>query len=293
MFRILLFLGTNIAILALISLIFSLFGFQGLLAQNGVDLDLQALLVYATVIGFSGAFISLFLSKFIAKRSMKVHVLATPENSTERWLVQTVSKLAQKAGIGMPEVGIFVNPSPNAFATGWRRNNALVAVSTGLLESMSRNEVEAVLAHEISHVANGDMVTMTLIQGVVNTFVVFLSRIIGHVVDRVIFKVERGHGPAFWIVSILSEFLLGMLAMMVVMWFSRYREFRADAGGARLAGRHNMIAALERLAQVNNNPGIPEEMAALAIDAGKIHGLFASHPPLTLRIKALKSATVD
>jgi heat shock protein HtpX len=293
MFRILLFLGTNIAILALISLIFSLFGFQGLLAQNGVDLDLQALLVYATVIGFSGAFISLFLSNFIAKRSMKVHVLATPENSTERWLVQTVSKLAQKAGIGMPEVGIFVNPSPNAFATGWRRNNALVAVSTGLLESMSRNEVEAVLAHEISHVANGDMVTMTLIQGVVNTFVVFLSRIIGHVVDRVIFKVERGHGPAFWIVSILSEFLLGMLAMMVVMWFSRYREFRADAGGARLAGRHNMIAALERLAQVNNNPGIPEEMAALAIDAGKIHGLFASHPPLTLRIKALKSATVD
>ena len=293
MFRILLFLGTNIAILALISLIFSLFGFQGLLAQNGVDLDLQALLVFATVIGFSGAFISLFLSKFIAKRSMKVHVLATAENSTERWLVQTVSKLAQKAGIGMPEVGIFVNPSPNAFATGWRRNNALVAVSTGLLESMSRNEVEAVLAHEISHVANGDMVTMTLIQGVVNTFVVFLSRIIGHVVDRVIFKVERGHGPAFWIVSILSEFLLGMLAMMVVMWFSRYREFRADAGGARLAGRHNMIAALERLAQVNNNPGIPEEMAALAIDAGKIHGLFASHPPLTLRIKALKSATVD
>ncbi|MFT6951495.1 MAG: heat shock protein HtpX [Paraglaciecola sp.] len=293
MFRILLFLGTNIAILALISLIFSLFGFQGLLAQNGVDLDLQALLVYATVIGFSGAFISLFLSKFIAKRSMQVHVLATPENSTERWLVQTVSKLAQKAGIGMPEVGIFVNPSPNAFATGWRKNNALVAVSTGLLESMSRNEVEAVLAHEISHVANGDMVTMTLIQGVVNTFVVFLSRIIGHVVDRVIFKVERGHGPAFWIVSILSEFLLGMLAMMVVMWFSRYREFRADAGGARLAGRHNMIAALERLGQVNNNPGIPEEMAALAIDAGKIHGLFASHPPLARRIKALKSATVD
>jgi heat shock protein HtpX len=293
MFRILLFLGTNIAILALISLIFSLFGFQGLLAQNGVDLDLQALLVFATVIGFSGAFISLFLSKFIAKRSMKVHVLATAENSTERWLVQTVSKLAQKAGIGMPEVGIFVNPSPNAFATGWRKNNALVAVSTGLVESMSRNEVEAVLAHEISHVASGDMVTMTLIQGVVNTFVVFLSRVIGHVVDRVIFKVERGHGPAFWIVSILSELLLGMLAMMVVMWFSRYREFKADAGGARLAGRHNMIAALECLGRVSNNPGIPEEMAALAIDAGKIHGLFASHPPLALRIKALKSATVD
>lgn len=291
MFRVLLFLGTNIAILALISLVFSLFGFQGLLAQNGVDLDLQALLVYATVIGFSGAFISLFLSKFIAKRSMKVHILNTPENNTERWLVQTVGKLAQQAGIGMPEVGVFVNPSPNAFATGWRKNNALVAVSTGLVESMSRNEVEAVLAHEISHVANGDMVTMTLVQGVVNTFVVFLSRIIGHVVDRVVFKVERGHGPAFWIVSMVSELLLGMLAMMVVMWFSRYREFRADAGGASLAGRQNMIAALQRLGQANNKPSIPEEMAALAIDAGKIHGLFASHPPLAARIKALQNAT--
>lgn len=291
MFRVLLFLGTNIAILALISLVFSLFGFQGLLAQNGVDLDLQALLVYATIIGFSGAFISLFLSKFIAKRSMKVHILNTPENNTERWLVQTVGKLAQQAGIGMPEVGVFVNPSPNAFATGWRKNNALVAVSTGLVESMSRNEVEAVLAHEISHVANGDMVTMTLIQGVVNTFVVFLSRIIGHVVDRVVFKVERGHGPAFWIVSMVSELLLGMLAMMVVMWFSRYREFRADAGGASLAGRQNMIAALQRLGQANNKPSIPEEMAALAIDAGKIHGLFASHPPLAARIKALQNAT--
>lgn len=290
MFRVLLFLGTNIAIMALLSLVFSLFGIQGLLAQNGVDLNLQALLIYASVIGFSGAFISLFLSKFIAKRSMKVHVLTSPQNNTERWLVQTVGKLAQQANIGMPEVGIFVNPSPNAFATGWQKNNALVAVSTGLIEAMSRKEVEAVLAHEISHVANGDMVTMTLIQGVVNTFVVFLSRVIGHVVDRVVFKVERGHGPAFWIVSMISELLLGMLAMMVVMWFSRYREFRADAGGAKLAGRHNMIAALQHLGQKNNQPSIPEEMAALAIDAGKIHGLFASHPPLATRIKALQDA---
>lgn len=288
MFRILLFLGTNIAILALLSLVFSLFGIQGLLAENGVDLNLAALLVYAAVIGFSGAFISLFLSKFIAKRSMQVHVLTAPENDTERWLIQTVRKLAQQANINMPEVGIFVNPSPNAFATGWQKNSALVAVSTGLIEAMSENEVEAVLAHEISHVANGDMVTMTLVQGVVNTFVVFLSRVIGHVVDRAVFKVERGHGPAFWIVSMISELLLGMLAMMVVMWFSRYREYRADAGGAKLAGRQNMIAALKRLGQTNNHPTIPDEMAALAIDAGKIHGLFASHPPLAARIKALQ-----
>ena len=190
--RILLFLGTNIAVMALLGLTFSLFGIQGLLADNGVDLNLNALLVYAAVIGFSGAFISLFLSKFLAKRSMQVHIIIDAENQTERWLVETVQKMAKTAGIGMPEVGIFSHSSPNAFATGWNKNNALVAVSTGLLDAMPKNEVEAVLAHEVSHVANGDMVTMTLIQGVVNTFVVFLSRIIGHIVDRVVFKVERG-----------------------------------------------------------------------------------------------------
>ncbi len=289
MLRIALFIGTNIAIIALLSLTFSLFGFQGLLAQNGVDLDLQALLVYSAVIGFAGAFISLFISKFMAKRSMGVYVIEQPANATERWLVDTVRRQAEMAGIGMPEVGLFNSPSPNAFATGWNKNNALVAVSTGLLQHMDKNEVEAVLAHEVSHVANGDMVTMTLVQGVVNTFVVFLSRVIGHVVDRVVFKVERGHGPAFWIVSIIAEIILGFLAMMIVMWFSRYREFRADAGGAKLAGRNNMVAALAKLKSFQGSADMPDEMAAFAINAGKIHKLFASHPPLEERIEALKS----
>tara|TARA_R110001606_G_scaffold117809_1_gene247791 strand:- start:674 stop:1534 length:861 start_codon:yes stop_codon:yes gene_type:complete len=282
------FLATNIAVMALISLVFSLFGFQGLLAQNGVDLDLQALLVYSAVIGFSGSIISLLLSKFMAKRSMGVHVIERPENNTERWLLRTVEHQAKQANIGMPEVGIFVHASPNAFATGWNKNNALVAVSTGLIENMTQSEVEAVLAHEISHVSNGDMVTMTLIQGVLNTFVVFLSRVIGHVVDRVVFKVERGHGPAFWIVSIISQVLLGILASMIVMWFSRYREFKADAGGASLAGRNNMIAALKRLKQNQDAPPMPEEMAAFAISAGKVQKLFSSHPPLDKRIEALQ-----
>ena len=290
MFRILMFLATNIAVMVLISLVFSLFGFQGLLAQNGVDLDLQALLVYSAVIGFSGSIISLLISKFMAKRSMNVHVIERPENDTERWLLRTVERQAEQANIGMPEVGIFVHASPNAFATGWNKNNALVAVSSGLLESMTQSEVEAVLAHEISHVANGDMVTMTLIQGVLNTFVVFLSRVIGHVVDRVVFKVERGHGPAFWIVSIISQVILGILASMIVMWFSRYREFRADAGGASLAGRSNMIAALKRLKQNQDAPPMPEEMAAFAISAGKVQKLFSSHPPLDKRIEALQKS---
>lgn len=290
MFRIFMFLATNIAVMALISLVFSLFGFQGLLAQNGVDLDLQALLVYSAVIGFSGSIISLLLSKSMARRSMGVQIIERPTTTTERWLLQTVTRQAEKANIGMPEVGIFTHPSPNAFATGWNRNSALVAVSTGLLDAMSKNEVEAVLAHEVSHVANGDMVTLTLIQGVVNTFVVFLSRIIGHVVDRVVFKVERGHGPAFWIVSIISQIVLGILASMIVMWFSRYREFKADAGGASLAGRNNMVAALQRLKSFQNAPPLPDEMAAFAISAGKVQKLFSSHPPLDKRIEALQNS---
>lgn len=289
MFRIFMFLATNIAVMALISLVFSLFGFQGLLAQNGVDLNLQALLVYSAVIGFSGSIISLLLSKFMAKRSMGVHIIKQASNQTERWLVQVVAQQAERANIGMPEVGIFDHPSPNAFATGWNKNNALVAVSTGLLQSMTKNEIEAVLAHEVSHVSNGDMVTLTLIQGVVNTFVVFLSRVIGHVVDRVVFKVERGHGPAYWIVSILAQIILGILASMIVMWFSRYREFKADAGGAKLAGRDNMIAALKRLKQNQDAPQLPEEMAAFAISAGKVQKLFSSHPPLDVRIKQLQN----
>jgi heat shock protein HtpX len=286
MMRILLFLGTNLAVIMLLSVVFSLLGIDNLLAANGVDLDLNALLVYSAVIGFSGSLISLFMSKTMAKRGMGVHVIDQPSNPTEKWLVDTVGFQARRAGIGMPEVGIFDSQAPNAFATGWNKNAALVAVSSGLLQSMTRDEVEAVLGHEVSHVANGDMVTLTLIQGVVNTFVVFLSRVIGHVVDRVVFKVERGHGPAFWIVSLAAQFILGILASMIVAWFSRYREFRADAGGADLAGRQKMINALKRLQQ-GHTESLPDEMAAFGIAGGKMAELFASHPPLEKRIQAL------
>lgn len=288
MLRILLFIGTNIAVIGLISIIFSIFGISGILAQNGVDLDLTALMIYSAVIGFSGAFISLLISKWMAKRSMRVHVIQQAGNKTEAWLLTTVERLAQQAKIGMPEVGIFQSHSPNAFATGWNRNNSLVAVSTGLMDSMNQDEVEAVLAHEIAHVANGDMVTMTLLQGVMNTFVVFASRVIGHTVDRVVFKVERGHGPAFWIVSIVAQMVLGALAMIITMWFSRHREFRADAGAAKLVGKHKMRAALMRLQASNTTPDMPDEMAAFAINAGKVSQLFSSHPPLEDRIKALE-----
>lgn len=285
--RILLFLGTNLAVIMLLSVVFSLLGIDNLLAANNVDLDLQALLIYSAVIGFSGSLISLFLSKTMAKRSMGVQVIEQPANPTEQWLVETVGLQARRAGIDMPEVGIFNSAAPNAFATGWNKNAALVAVSSGLLQQMTQDEVEAVLGHEVSHVANGDMVTLTLIQGVVNTFVVFLSRVIGHVVDRVVFKVERGHGPAFWIVSLAAQFILGILASMIVAWFSRYREFRADAGGADLAGRQKMINALKRLQQ-GHTESLPDEMAAFGISGGKMAELFASHPPLEKRIEALQ-----
>jgi heat shock protein HtpX len=287
MMRILLFLGTNIAIIALISVTFRLLGIDNLLAQNNVDLDMTALLIYSAIIGFSGSLISLFMSKFMAKKTMGVHLIENAQNRDEMWLINTVQRQAQAAGIKMPEVGIFEG-APNAFATGWNRNDALVAVSTGLLQSMNHDEVEAVLAHEISHVANGDMVTLTLIQGVVNTFVVFFSRIIGHVVDRVVFKVERGHGPAFWITSLIAQFVLGILASMIVMWFSRWREYRADAGGAELAGRQKMISALRRLQQAKDLQPLPDEMAAFGISGAGLKELFASHPPLEDRIAALE-----
>lgn len=289
MLRILLFLGTNIAVMVLLSLVFRLLGLEGLLQANGVDLDLGALLVYSAVIGFSGSFISLLLSKPMAKASMGVQLITKPGNDYERWLLATVQRQAEQCGIRMPEVGIFNQAAPNAFATGWNRNAALVAVSTGLLQQMNRDEVEAVLAHEVSHVANGDMVTMTLIQGVVNTFVVFLSRVIGHIVDRVVFKVERGHGPAFWIVSMVAQVVLGILASMIVMWFSRWREYRADAGGASLAGRQKMISALRRL-QGAQQAQMPDELAAFGINTGRVQALFSSHPPLAERIRALESA---
>ncbi|MDH3924545.1 MAG: protease HtpX, partial [Xanthomonadales bacterium] len=259
MMRILLFLATNAAVLVLISIVFQIFGFEGILAENGVDLNLQALLVLSAVIGFGGSFISLALSKFMAKRSMGVQIIEQPRNNTEQWLLTTVQRQAEEARIGMPEVGIFNSPDPNAFATGWNRNKALVAVSTGLLQNMKPEEVEAVLGHEVSHVANGDMVTMGLIQGVVNTFVIFLSRIIGHVVDRVVFKTERGYGPAYFITSIVAQIFLSILASMIVMWFSRRREFRADAGGANLSSRQKMIDALRALQRKAEPVDLPGE----------------------------------
>lgn len=291
MMRILLFLATNAAILVLISIVFQVFGIEGILAENGVDLNLEALLVLSAVIGFGGAFISLAISKWMAKRSMGVQVISQPRNASEQWLLDTVSRQAQEAGISMPEVGVFQSPQPNAFATGMRRNAALVAVSTGLLQSMSREEVEAVLGHEVSHVANGDMVTMALLQGVVNTFVVFLSRVIGHVVDRVVFKTERGYGPAYYITSIVAQIFLSILASMIVMWFSRQREFRADAGGANLAGKTKMIGALQALQRGHEAKDLPGAFASFGISGGMASGLkrlFMSHPPLEERIQALQ-----
>ena len=293
MMRIGLFLATNAAILVLISVVFQVFGFEGILAENGVDLNLQALLVLSAVIGFGGSFISLAMSKFMAKRSMGVKLIEQPGNDSERWLVDTVKRQAQMARIGMPEVGIFDSPQPNAFATGMRRNNALVAVSTGLLQQMSADEVEAVLAHEITHVSNGDMVTMGLIQGVVNTFVIFLSRVIGHVVDRVVFKTQRGYGPAYFITSIVAQIFLSILASTIVMWFSRRREYRADAGGASLAGRDKMIGALQALQREHEPHDLPGEFAAFGISGGLGSGikkLFLTHPPLQERIAALQAS---
>ncbi|HSO80761.1 MAG: protease HtpX [Chromatiaceae bacterium] len=290
--RILLFLATNIAVLLVISLVFKLLGFEGLLQANGVDLNLSAVLVWAALIGFSGSIISLLMSKGMAKRSMGVQIIDSPTTPFEQWLMTTVARQSQAAGIKMPEVGIFDSPDPNAFATGWNRNDALVAVSTGLLQQMNRDEVEAVVGHEISHVANGDMVTLTLVQGVVNTFVVFLSTIIGHFVDRVIFKTEQGHGPAYFVVSMVSQLLLSILATMVVMWFSRQREFRADQGGADLTSRNKMASALRALQRVHEPRDLPAgEFAAFGISGGIGGGfkrLFMSHPPLEERIAALE-----
>ncbi|MCK0536626.1 protease HtpX [Alcanivorax quisquiliarum] len=292
MMRIALFLLTNIAVLAVASVVLSLLGVNSILAQNGVDLDLQALLIFSAVFGFAGSLISLFISKWMAKRAAGVHVIEQPRTATEQWLVATVRELSQKAGIGMPEVGIFPAQQSNAFATGWNRNDSLVAVSEGMLSRFSQDEIRAVLAHEIGHVANGDMVTLTLIQGVVNTFVIFFSRVIGHVVDRVVFKTERGYGPGFYIVSIVAQILLGFLATAIVMWFSRFREYRADAAGAQLANRQSMISALQRLQAESQVPDqMPESLTAFGINMGLRSGLkslFHSHPPLEDRIAALR-----
>ena len=289
MMRIFLFLATNIAIMVVISIVFSLLGLSGTLDAQGIGLDLNALLVMSAVIGMTGSFISLAMSKWSAKRAMGVHVIEQPQNQTERWLLDIVAKQAQLAGIGMPEVGIFQTPEANAFATGMNKNSALVAVSTGLLQNMNADEVEAVVGHEMTHVSNGDMVTMALMQGVVNTFVFFFASIIGHLVDRLVFRTERGYGPAFFITRIVAQIALGFLASMLVMWFSRYREFKADAGGAKLAGREKMIGALRALQRGHDAQDLPGQLAAFGINGGGMSRLFMSHPPLEERIAALQN----
>jgi heat shock protein HtpX len=286
--RILLFLGTNLAIVLVLSVTMRILGVEPYLNANG--LNLTSLLIFAAVMGFGGSFISLAISKWMAKKSMGVKVIESPATANEQWLVDTVRRYSEEAGIGMPEVGVFQSPDVNAFATGMSKNSSLVAVSSGLLQQMTREEAEAVIGHEVAHIANGDMVTLALIQGVINTFVMFLSRVIGYVVDKVIFKTENGTGPAFFVSMIIAELVLGVLASIIVMWFSRQREFRADRGGAHLAGRQNMIAALERLNSLHPAP-LPDRMAAFGISGGGASGLkrlFLTHPPLNERIQALR-----
>ena len=290
MMRIFLFIATNAAILVVVSIIFNVLGLGSALDAQGVDLNLNALLVMSAIIGMTGSVISLAMSKWSAKRAMGVHVIDQPQNQTERWLIDTVSRQARQAGIDMPEVGIFDTPDANAFATGMSKNSALVAVSTGLLHNMNTDEVEAVVGHEISHVANGDMVTMALMQGVVNTFVYFFATIIGHLVDRVVFKTERGYGPAYYVTQMAAQVVLGILASMLVMWFSRYREFKADAGGAHLAGREKMIGALRALQRGHEAEDLPGQLAAFGINGGGVSKLFMSHPPLEERIAALQNS---
>lgn len=289
--RILLFLATNLAILLVLTLIVRILGLDAYLARAGTNLG--SLLVLAAIFGFGGSFISLLLSKWIAKRAMGVRVIEQPTSPSEQWLVAAVRAHAQAAGIGMPEVGVFQSPAPNAFATGPRRDSALVAVSTGLLQRMNGDELRAVLGHEITHVANGDMVTLTLIQGVVNTFVFFLSYIIGNIVDRAVFGSRQGRGIAYTVTVLVSQVVLGIFASLIVMAFSRAREFRADRGGARLAGRENMIAALERL-KSGDQPLPSSQFAAFGITSGGAPGgirrLLMSHPPLDERIAALRAA---
>ena len=289
--RIFLFVVTNLAILLVLSITLRLLGVDRMLDEQGVGINYNSLLVMAAVIGFGGSLISLAMSKWTAKRMTGAVVIEQPSDPTERWLVETVRRQAERVGIGVPEVAIYDAPDMNAFATGMNRNEALVAVSTGLLQAMTKDEIEGVLAHEISHVANGDMVTLALIQGVVNTFVIFLSRVIGHFVDRVVFRTEREYGPAFMVTTLIAQMVLGILASIIVMWFSRQREFRADAGGAQLAGRNKMIAALERLQRMHEPSQLPERLEAFGISGGEggLRTLFMSHPPLEVRIAALRA----
>ena len=290
--RIVLFVATNLGVVLLLGVIARLLGVDRFLYQSG--LNLTSLLIFAAIFGMGGSLISLLMSKWIAKMSVGAQVIEQPRTQTEQWLVETVRRQAQKAGIGMPEVAIYDSPEPNAFATGANRNAALVAVSTGLLEQMTAEEAEAVLGHEVSHVANGDMVTLALIQGVLNTFVIALSRVVGYLVDQALSSRDqeyRGPGIGYWITSMVMEVVFGLLASLVVMWFSRWREFHADAGGAELAGRGKMIAALERLRQLSEPSQLPSQMAAFGINGGLGDGLrklFMTHPPLEERIEALR-----
>jgi len=285
--RIGLFLVTNLAVLLLASIIMSVLGVN--------SKSMIGLLIMAACFGFGGSFISLLLSKWMAKRATGAVVITQPQNDTERWLIDTVARQAQAAGIGMPEVAVYDAPEINAFATGASRNNALVAVSTGLLHAMSEDEAEAVLAHEVSHVANGDMMTMTLLQGVLNTFVIFLARIVGDIIDNALSGDEDDsgtHGIAYYIIVFVLEIIFGIFATMIAMWFSRHREFRADYGGASLAGRHKMIAALERLQRNHEESTLPSQIAAFGIASGQVSKLFMSHPPLEERIAALRNLTI-
>jgi heat shock protein HtpX len=291
--RILLFIATNLAVIVVLSVVARLIGLDQYIRVHGSSLE--GLLVFATLFGFSGSLISLVMSKWMAKNAMGVQVIGQPQNATESWLLNVVAAHARNVGMGMPEVGIFDSPDPNAFATGARRDAALVAVSSGLLQRMNEREIEAVLGHEITHVANGDMVTLALIQGVVNTFVIFLSRIIGNIVDRNFFRSEDGRGPAYFISVIVSEIVLGILASLIVLWFSRWREFRADRGGAKLAGRANMIAALEALK--STHAPLPQQFASFGIADSRVGRgfirLWMSHPPLEERIAALQALPPD
>ena len=286
--RVLLLIATNLAVMVVLSITLSILGVNRWLTANGLNLGM--LLAFSLVVGFTGSFISLLLSKTMAKFSAGVTLIEAPSTPDEQWLLATVKRLADKAGVGMPEVGVFEGPA-NAFATGAFKDSSLVAVSTGLLESMTRDEVEAVLGHEIAHVANGDMVTLTLIQGVVNTFVIFFARVVGYFVDKTVFRTERGTGPGFYITVFACEILFGILASMIVAWFSRQREFRADAGSAGLLGTPRpMVSALRRLGGLE--PGeLPQAFQAHGIAEGhqKFLGLFASHPPIAARIAALES----
>ena len=289
MLRIALFLGTNMAILLILSITMSLFGVEGVLQDNGVDLNLNSLLLISAVIGFAGSFISLLMSKWLAKRSMGVKIIVTPKNETETWLLQTIKDISSNAKINIPEFGIFNSQQLNAFATGASKNSSLVALSTALINHMNRDEIKAVIAHEVAHIKSGDMVTMTLIQGIINTFVIFFSRIIGHFVDRVIFKVQRGHGPAYYITSIIAQIFLSILASIIVMWFSRKREYAADLSASKLVGSNKMISALKTLS-TKSQQNLPDQMAAFGISGKReknYRSLFSSHPSIESRIEKI------